>query len=99
MQQKSNIQQQKSQEEHEQQSEIVPSKNEAEERGEIAINYQTPKLLEVYPESHRGKTKVSDVVERSVENIGRSFVQASKRKGKMAELKRMMMFQLTFKIT
>uniref|UniRef100_M1DAC2 TF-B3 domain-containing protein n=2 Tax=Solanum tuberosum TaxID=4113 RepID=M1DAC2_SOLTU len=74
------IEEKESQEEHEQQSEIVPSKNEAEERGEIAINYQTPKLLEVYPESHRGKTKVSDVVERSVENIGRSFVQASKRK-------------------
>ncbi|KAH0685464.1 hypothetical protein KY284_016017 [Solanum tuberosum] len=60
---KSNIQQQKSQEEHEQQSEIVPSKNEAEERGEIAINYQTPKLLEVYPESQQKKRQDGGVEE------------------------------------
>ncbi|KAK4733431.1 hypothetical protein R3W88_007692 [Solanum pinnatisectum] len=47
------LEEKESQEEHEQQSEIVPSKNEVEEREEIAINYQTPKLLEVYPESQR----------------------------------------------
>lgn len=76
------IQEKESQGEREQPSEIVPSKNEAEGREEIAVNYQTAKLLEVYPENRTGKAEVSDVVEHSVENIGDcSLGQASKRKG------------------
>ncbi|XP_059312733.1 B3 domain-containing protein LOC_Os12g40080-like isoform X1 [Lycium ferocissimum] len=68
-------------ESHKKQAEIVPHKNEAEGREEIAVNYQRAKILEVYPERHWGKEKVPDVVERSVENMGQcSLGQTSKRK-------------------
>ncbi|MCD7463063.1 hypothetical protein HAX54_049880, partial [Datura stramonium] len=76
------IEEEDSQWEHEQQSEIVPSKSEVEGHEEIAVNYQRVKILEVCrPDSHRGKAKVQDVVEHSLENIGHCLLgQTSKRK-------------------